>query len=180
MLFAVVLGLGYRELTLAKILDALAETIRSTASIMLIIGAVSSMAWVFVVEKVPQNLLNLMLEHIDNKYVFLLLVNLFLVVVGMFVEGNAAAVMLIPMLVPIARAYHIDLIHFGMIWVFNMSIGAITPPMGTLMYVTCGVTGCRIKSFIKEAVPYLIMLFAVLMLVTYVPAISLWLVNLMW
>ena len=179
-LFAVVLGLGYRELTLAKILDALAETIRSTASIMLIIGAVSSMAWVFVVEKVPQNLLNLMLEHIDNKYVFLLLVNLFLVVVGMFVEGNAAAVMLIPMLVPIARAYHIDLIHFGMIWVFNMSIGAITPPMGTLMYVTCGVPGCRIKSFIKEAVPYLIMLFAVLMLVTYVPAISLWLVNLMW
>lgn len=179
-LFALILGLAYRELTVKKILDALAETIRSTASIMLIIGAVSSMAWVFVVEKVPQNLLNLMISHIENKYVFLLLVNLFLIVVGMFVEGNAAAVMLIPMLVPIAEAYHIDLVHFGMIWVFNMSIGAITPPMGTLMYVTCGVTGCRIKSFIKEAVPYLIMLFVVLMLVTYVPAISLWLVRLMW
>lgn len=179
-LFALILGLVYRELTVKKILDALAETIRSTASIMLIIGAVSSMAWVFVVEKVPQNLLNLMVTYIDNKYVFLLLVNLFLILVGMFVEGNAAAVMLIPMLVPIAEAYHIDLVHFGMIWVFNMSIGAITPPMGTLMYVTCGVTGCRIKSFIKEAIPYLIMLFVVLMLVTYVPAISLWLVRLMW
>ena len=175
-LFAVVLGLGYRELTLAKILDALAETIRSTASIMLIIGAVSSLAWVFVVEKVPQNLLNLMLEHIDNKYVFLLLVNLFLVVVGMFVEGNAAAVMLIPMLVPIARAYHIDLIHFGMIWVFNMSIGAITPPMGTLMYVTCGITGCKTRDFLKEAVPYFILFLTELFLITFIPWLTTWII----
>lgn len=98
----------------------------------------------------------------------------------MFVEGNAAAVMLIPILAPIARAYNIDMVQFGMIWVFNMSIGGITPPMGTLMYVTCGVTGCKIKSFIKEAIPYLIMLFVQLMLVTYVPAISTWLCNLLW
>ena len=179
-IFALILGLAYKELNAKKIFSAIKETIRSTASIMMIIGAVSSVAWVFTIEKIPQTLLNVIVTNIDSKFLFLLLVNLFLIVVGMFVEGNAAAVMLIPMLTPIAAAYHIDPIQFGMIWVFNMSIGGITPPMGTLMYVTCGVTGCKIKSFIKEAVPYLIMLFALLMLITYVPPISTWLVDILW
>ena len=103
-----------------------------------------------------------------------------LLLVGMFVEGNAAAVMLIPILAPIAQAYDIDLIQFGMIWVFNMSIGGITPPMGTLIYVTCGVTGCSIKGFVREAIPFFIMLLICLLLITFVPGISLGLVNLMW
>ena len=179
-IFAMILGLAYRELTVRRLIEALEETVRQTASIMMIIGAVSSIAWVFTIEKIPQRLLTLMVDNIDSKFFFLLLVNLFLILVGMFVDGNAAAVMLIPILAPIARAYNIDMVQFGMIWVFNMSIGGITPPMGTLMYVTCGVTGCKIKSFIKEAIPYLIMLFVQLMLVTYVPAISTWLCNLLW
>lgn len=144
-IFSVVLGIIYKELNLKKILQAMVETVSTTASIMLIIGAVSSIAWVFTKEKIPQTLLSVIVSHIDSKFVFLLLVNLFLIIVGMFVEGNAAAVMLIPMLAPIAAAYGMDLIQFGMIWVFNMSIGGITPPMGTLMYVTCGVTGCQDK-----------------------------------
>lgn len=178
--FSVILGLCYKELNWKKLMDAFKETVRSTASIMMIIGAVSSVAWVFTVERVPQRLLEFMVNNIESKYVFLLLVNIFLIVVGMFVEGNAAACMLIPILVPIAKAYGIDPIHFGMIWVFNMSIGGITPPMGTLMYVTCGVTGCKIKAFIKEAVPYLIMLGIILLMVTYIPGISTWLVNILW
>ena len=179
-IFSIILGLFYRELNWKKFMAAFKETVRSTASIMLIIGAVSSVAWVFTIERVPQRLLQLMVNNIGSKYVFLLLVNLFLLLVGMFVEGNAAACMLIPILAPIASAYNIDLIHFGMIWVFNMSIGGITPPMGTLMYVTCGVTGCRIKDFIKESIPYLVMLFICLMLVTYIPQLSTWLVKLIW
>ena len=179
-IFSIVLGLCYRELNWKKLLEAFKETVRSTASIMVIIGAVSSVAWVFTVERVPQRLLELMVNNIESKYVFLFIVNIFLIIVGMFVEGNAAACMLIPILAPIASAYDIDLIHFGMIWVFNMSIGGITPPMGTLMYVTCGVTGCRIKTFIIEAIPYLIMLFICLMIITYVPWLSTWLVNLLW
>ena len=178
--FSVILGLCYKELNWKKLMDAFKETVRSTASIMMIIGAVSSVAWVFTVERVPQRLLEFMVNNIESKYVFLLLVNIFLIVVGMFVEGNAAACMLIPILVPIAKAYGIDPIHFGMIWVFNMSIGGITPPMGTLMYVTCGVTGCKIKAFITEAVPYLIMLGIILLMVTYIPGISTWLVNILW
>ncbi len=179
-IFSVVLGIIYKELNLKKILQAMVETVSTTASIMLIIGAVSSIAWVFTKEKIPQTLLSVIVSHIDSKFVFLLLVNLFLIIVGMFVEGNAAAVMLIPMLAPISAAYGMDLIQFGMIWVFNMSIGGITPPMGTLMYVTCGVTGCKIKDFLREAVPYFIMLFICLMLITYVPQISLWLLDMIW
>lgn len=179
-IFSVVLGIIYKELNLKKILQAMVETVSTTASIMLIIGAVSSIAWVFTKEKIPQTLLSVIVSHIDSKFVFLLLVNLFLIIVGMYVEGNAAAVMLIPMLAPIAAAYGMDLIQFGMIWVFNMSIGGITPPMGTLMYVTCGVTGCKIKDFLREAVPYFIMLFICLMLITYVPQISLWLLDMIW
>ena len=179
-IFSVVLGIIYKELNLKKILQAMVETVSTTASIMLIIGAVSSIAWVFTKEKIPQTLLSVIVSHIDSKFVFLLLVNLFLIIVGMFVEGNAAAVMLIPMQAPIAAAYGMDLIQFGMIWVFNMSIGGITPPMGTLMYVTCGVTGCKIKDFLREAVPYFIMLFICLMLITYVPQISLWLLDMIW
>lgn len=178
--YSLVLGFAYRELTVKKVFQAFQETLRTTASIMLIIGAVSSIAWVFTNEKIPQTLLNFMVNNINNKYVFLILVNIFLLLVGMFVEGNAAAVMLIPILAPIALAYDINLIHFGMIWVFNMSIGGITPPMGTLIYVTCGVTGCTIKGFIKEAVPFFIMLLVCLLLITFVPGISLGLVNLMW
>lgn len=178
--YAVILGLVYRELNLKKIIEAFKETLLTTSSIMLIIGAVSSIAWVFTKERIPQALLQLVVNNIDNKYIFLLLVNIFLILVGMFVEGNAAAVMLIPILAPIASSYGINLIHFGMIWVFNMSIGNITPPMGTLMYVTCGVTKCSIRGFLKEAVPYFIMLFILLILITYIPGISLGLVNLLW
>lgn len=179
-LFTVVLGFIYRELSLRKIIDACKETLLTTSSIMLIIGAVSALAWVFTKEMIPQTLLHTIVSTIDNKYVFLILVNIFLLLVGMFVEGNAAAVMLIPILAPIASAYDISLIHFGMIWVFNMSIGNISPPMGTLIYVTCGVTKCSIKGFLKESVPYFIMLLICLLLITYIPGISLGLVNLLW
>jgi tripartite ATP-independent transporter DctM subunit len=179
-IYAVILGFVYRELNFKKIFMALKETLLTTSSIMLIIGAVSAIAWVFTKERIPQTLLQFIVTNIDNKYIFLFLVNIFLIVVGMFVEGNAAAVMLIPILAPIASAYDISLIHFGMIWVFNMSIGNITPPMGTLMYVTCGVTNCNIKGFLREAVPYFILLVICLILITYVPGISLGLVNLLW
>ena len=178
--YSLLLGTFYRELTVKKVIQAFRETLLTTGSIMLIIGSVSSIAWVFTNEKIPQTLLNFMVSHIDNKYVFLILVNISLLLVGMFVEGNAAAVMLIPILAPIAQAYNIDLIQFGMIWVFNMSIGGITPPMGTLIYVTCGVTGCSIKGFVREAIPFFVMLLICLLLITFVPGISLGLVNLMW
>ena len=87
----------------------------------------------------------------------------------MLMEGASATIILSPLLAPVAMMYGIDLIHFGMIIIFNMSIGGISPPIGTLMFVTCGVTGCSIKDFLKESVPYFIYLLVLLVLISYVP-----------
>lgn len=178
--FAVILGLAYKELTWKRFIDALKETVQTTGGIMIIVGAVSSLSYVFTVEKLPQTLLAFMVDSINNKWIFLLVVNIFLLFVGMFMEGNAAAVMLIPMLAPIVREYGIDIVQFGVIWSFNISMGGITPPVGSIMYVVCGATGCKIKDFVRESIPYLVMLFGILMLLTYWPQLSLWLVNLVW
>ena len=119
-----------------------------------------------------------MVEVISNKYVFLIIVNIFLLIVGMFIEGNASMIILVPLLAPVAAAYGINEIQFAMIYIFNNAIGAISPPMGTLMFVTCGITKCKTKDFIKEALPFYLLLLANLLLLTYVPIFSTGLVNL--
>jgi TRAP-type C4-dicarboxylate transport system permease large subunit len=118
--------------------------------------------------------------NISNKYVFLLILNVFLLFVGMFVEGNASMIVLVPLFVPIARAFGINDIQFAMIFIFNMAVGCISPPMGTLMFVTCAITKCKLSSFVKEAVPFYFLLLACLMLLTFVPFFSTALVNLVW
>lgn len=168
-LYAMILGMIYHELTWKSIIAGLKETITTTASIMIIIAAASSLAWILTREQIPQLLTSLIITLIHNKYVFLLAVNIFLLFVGMFIEGTAATIVLVPLLVPVARAYGINDIQFGLTVIFNMSVGCITPPMGTLMFVTCGITKCMIKEFIKEALPYYALLITCLMLITYIP-----------
>lgn len=178
--YAMILGLVYRELKLKDLIAGLKETILTTSSIMLIVGAASAFAWVLTKEQVPQTLTNFMIENIHNKYVFLLVVNVFLLIVGMFIEGNAALIVLVPLLHPIAVAYGIDPIQFSMIFIFNITLGAVTPPMGMLMFVTCGITGCEIRDYLKESVPFYVMLFICLMLLTFIPAFTTGIVNLIW
>ena len=120
-------------------------------------------------EQILQALANVMLQYIDNKYVFLLVVNIFLLLVGAVMSGTAAVIILVPILAPIAQAYGINLVHFGMIITYNMAIGGITPPYGITMYVTIGVTGCKMKDFIKECIPWFIYMFVFLVILTYLP-----------
>ena len=136
---------------------------------MLIVSAAAVFSWILTKERIPQQLTEWMMTAIHSKYVFLIVVNIFLIIVGMFIEGNASMIILVPLLAPIAASYGIDEIQFAMVYIFNNAIGAFSPPMGTLMFVTCGITGCKTKSFIKEAVPYYILLAVVLLLLTYVP-----------
>ncbi|MBE6906861.1 MAG: TRAP transporter large permease [Ruminococcaceae bacterium] len=178
--YALLLGLLYRELNWGSFWQGIKETIITTASIMLIVGAASSFAWVLTRERIPQRLTELIVQVITNKYLFLMVVNLFLLIVGMFIEGNAAMIVLVPLLAPIAAAYGIDEIQFAMVFIFNMAIGSLSPPMGTLMFVTCGVTKCKIKDFIREAVPFYIMLFICLMILTFIPFMSTGLVSLVY
>lgn len=177
-IYALVLGLFYKELKIKDMIVGLKETVTTTASIMLIVGAAGVFSWILTKERIPQQLTEWMVTVIDNKYVFLILINIFLLIVGMFIEGNASMIILVPLLAPVAAAYGINEIHFAMIYIFNNAIGAISPPMGTLMFVTCGITKCKTKAFIKEALPFYGLLVLNLLLITYVPAFSTFIVDL--
>ncbi len=166
-IYALLLGLVYREMKLDSIVTGLKESVATTASIMLIVSAASVFSWVLTKEQIPQQLTNWMMTVITNKYVFLIVVNIFLLIVGMFIEGNASMIILVPLLAPIAANYGIDEIQFAMIYIFNNAIGALSPPMGTLMFVTCSITKCKTAPFIKEAVPFYILLLINLMLLTW-------------
>ena len=178
--YSIILGFVYRELTWETFKAGFKEAVLSTSSIMLIIGAASALSWVLSKEQVPQKLTSLMMGAIDNKYVFLLVINVFLLILGMFLEGNAIMIILVPLLYPIAMQYGIDPVNFAMAFIFNVSIGAMSPPMGTLMFVTCSVTKCPLKDFIKESIPFYAVLIFELLLLTYVPIFTTGIVNLVY
>ena len=178
--YSLVLGLIYREMKLKDIVTGLKETVATTASIMIIVAGASAFAWILTRERIPQQFTQIVLGAIGNKNVFLIVTIFFLIIVGMFIEGNAALIVLVPLLHPVAVAYGIDPIHFAMVYIFTMAIGGVTPPMGTLIFVTCGVTKCKIKDFIKEAIPFYIVLFICMLLVAFFPFISTGLVNLIY
>lgn len=177
-IYAMILGILYHEMHAKDMLQGLKETAASTASIMLIVSAASVFSWILTKERIPQMLTEWMLANIHSKYVFLIVVNIFLLIVGMFIEGNASMIILVPLLAPIAAAYGINEIQFAMIYIFNNAIGALSPPMGTLMFVTCSITKCKTATFIKEAVPFYILLVINLMLLTWFEPFTTFLVNL--
>lgn len=177
-LYALFLGILYREMHVKDMVNGLKETVASTASIMLIVSAASVFSWILTKERIPQMLTEWMLVNIHSKFVFLIVVNIFLLIVGMFIEGNASMIILVPLLAPIAAAYGINEIQFAMIYIFNNAIGALSPPMGTLMFVTCSITKCKTAAFIKEAVPFYILLVVNLLLLTWFEPFTTFLVNL--
>ncbi len=177
-IYALILGLFYKELRLKDLMKGSKETIGTATSIMLIVAAASTLSWILTKERIPQNLTAWLVNTIENKYMFLFVVNIFLLIVGMFIEGNASMIVLAPLLAPVAIAYGIDPIHFGMIYVFNSAIGAFSPPMGTLMFVTTGITKCSTKDFMREAIPFYILFAIDLILLTYFPIFSTFLVEL--
>ena len=179
-IYAVALGLCYRELGFGDVVNCLRETAVATASIMFIVGGASVFVWILTRERIPQNFTAFLVENIDSRYMFLLAVNLFLIFVGMFIEGNAALIVLVPLLAPAAAAFGIDEIQFAIIVIFNMSVGCVTPPMGTLMFVTCGITECSFRDFVREARPFYALLIACLALLTLLPAFSVGFADLFW
>lgn len=178
--YSLMLGLCYREMKFADFIKGCKETVTTTSSIMMIVAAASCFSWILTKEQVPQSFANWMVNTISNKYVFLFSVNIFLIIVGMFIEGNASMIVLGPLLHPVAVAYGIDPVHFAMVYIFNCTIGAFTPPMGTLIFVTCGITKCPTKDFIKESIPFYILFAIDIILLTYFPPLSTFLVKLIY
>jgi tripartite ATP-independent transporter DctM subunit len=169
----------YRELTLKTIGECLVRTARTTAVIMLVIGGAQAVSWLLAYQGIPQAIADWMLATTRNPWVFLLLVNVFLLLVGTFLENGPALVMLAPVLYPIAAKLGIDPYHFSMIVSLNLVIGLITPPVAICLSISALIARIPARQVTAEAMPFFWAAVGVLMLVTFVPQLSLFLPNLL-
>ncbi|WP_380056158.1 TRAP transporter large permease [Falsihalocynthiibacter sp. SS001] len=177
-LFAIIVGIVQRELRLSHIRPILEQTMQATAVILFVICAANAFGFYMTWERIPAMVAQTMLTLTKNPYLLLLLINFLLILAGMFIEGSAALILLTPILAPVVTQVGVDPVHFGIVMVLNLTIAGVTPPLGTLMFTTCSITGVPISKFIKASVPFYIVLFGMLLLLTFVPQISLWLPNL--
>jgi tripartite ATP-independent transporter DctM subunit len=176
--FAFVLGrFVYRELTLASFWETVWESGRQTVQVMLIIAMAAPFGWVLIQQQVPNALLQSLLSLSSNPWVILLIVNLVLLILGMFLEAIAILIIAYPILAPVMAAIGVDPVHFGVIMVLNLMIGLVTPPVGLCLYVVSGIAKVPIADVVRELAPYLLALLGVLLIVTYVPSVSTWLPN---
>ncbi len=174
--YALFLGLViYREMKVSHLISALVETVHTAASILIIIAAGSAFAWVLTLEQVPQKMTVFMAQYITSPTVFFLVVLVFLLFIGMFVEGNVTIIILTPLFIPMLQQYGIDPVHFGIFFIVCMSIGTLTPPLGTIMFTTCSITGTKIEEFIVAIIPFLLVLIVAALLIAFIPSISMFL-----
>jgi tripartite ATP-independent transporter DctM subunit len=151
------------------------DTASITAQIMLIIGASSLLSWILAREQVPQAVASLLLGFTDNPMVFILVVNVFLIVLGMLLEPTSALLIITPILLPVATAFGIDPLQFGSIVIFNLMIGLLTPPMGGVAFVLSSVTAIPVERVFRGAAYFLPTLLLVLLAISFIPALTLWL-----
>jgi len=169
----------YKELEVAHIKSILLDTIYGTGTVVLIIVSASVFGYYLNWERIPQELTATLLEFTSNKYVMLAVINVFLLIIGMFLEGGAALIIIAPLLVPVVIELGIDPIHFGMIMIVNIMIGGVTPPFGSMMFTTCSVTKVPVGDFMREIWPFIIALLIALLIVTYAPGLVMFLPGLM-
>lgn len=169
----------YKELKPSDFINIFKETIYGTGSVVLIIVAANVFGYYLSWEQIPQKLTTLLLGITSNKYIMLMICNIILLILGMFIEGGAAMVITAPLLVPLVTQLGVDPLHFGLVVIVNIMVGGITPPFGSMMFTVCGITGCSIQEFIKEVWPFILAILIVLIIITYFPAIVLFLPNLL-
>ena len=166
-------ALLYRKLTPANLLEAIRESVLDTVLIVVIIATAAPFAWVLAYEQVPQRIAQSIGGLVENPVLLMLVLNLFLLAVGLFMEMIASLVILVPILVPLVVAAGIDPIHFGIIIILNMVIGALTPPLGVLVFTTARVGGADQAATFRAVLPFTFVLIGVLLLISYIPALSL-------
>ena len=176
--YATILSIAYKEMTVSSFIKACVETLQSTASVLFIVASAAIFAWVLTVEQLPQQVSSLMLNISDNPAVLLILANVILLIAGMLLESTAAIMILTPILLPPLVAAGVNPVHFGLVMVFNLMIGMITPPVGMSVYMVSPIVGLPVGKIFKASLPYLVSLVAALIILTYIPQISLWLPTL--
>ena len=174
--WALFLGLvRYRTMTLRSVVRASVDTIETTASVLFIVTAAAIFAWLLTSMQVAQTLTGLFLGVTQTKWVFLLMVNLLILLIGCFIDTIAAITIMVPILMPIAAKFGVDPVHFGLIIVLNLMIGLLTPPLGLVLFVLARISGLSVERTTAAVSPWLVPLLAALAVITYVPEVTLWL-----
>jgi C4-dicarboxylate transporter DctM subunit len=145
----------------------------------LMLGVFNILSWILAIEQIPQAITAFFLEMTDNWIIVLLVINAVLLLCGMFMEPVPIIVLLAPMLMPVIAKYGIDPVHFGLVFVLNILIGVVHPPIGTNMFITCSIARCSVGEFTREALPFIAALVLLLLFVTYVPEVTLFLPKLL-
>jgi TRAP-type C4-dicarboxylate transport system permease large subunit len=175
-LWSLFLGLvRYRTMTLKTLAKASFDTIETTASVLFIVTAASIFAWLLTVSQAAQLFSDFMFGLTDNWWTFLIIVNILLLVVGAFLDTIAAISILVPILMPVAARYGIDPVHLGLIITLNLMIGLLTPPVGMVLFVLSRISKLSVEKTTLAILPWMIPLFIALGLITFIPAITLWL-----
>lgn len=178
-LYCLILSVIYRNLTLKGFVKILLDSAKTSGIILFLISASSAMSFVMAYAGIPSAISNALMAISDNKYVIFLLMNIILMVVGMFMDITPAILIFTPIFLPIAQSLGMSDIQFGVMLIFNMCLGNITPPVGSVLFVGCGIGGVSIEKVTPKLIPYFAVLFALLLLATYVPALSLGIPSLM-
>lgn len=174
-LYMLMLAFSYRTVTFRDLAIIFRDTAVITAQIMIIIGASTLLSWILAREQVPQHVAEALLGITDNPAIFLLIINLLLIFLGMILEPTSALLIITPILLPVAIQFGIDPVQFGSIVIFNLMIGLLTPPMGGVCFVLSSVTGIPVEKVFKGAAFYLPAMLLVLLMITYIPFLTLWL-----
>lgn len=169
---------AYRTMGFREFVETCKSAVRTTAMVLLVIGCAASFGWLLAYLRIPAQLVETLKHISDNPLVILLLINLLLLMLGTFMDMSPLIVITTPIFLPVATAFGVDPIHFGVILILNLGIGLCTPPVGTVLFVGCAVGKIPVWEVIRTIWPFYGAAFAVLMLVTYVPFLSLWLPSL--
>lgn len=178
-LYSLFLGVVvYREIPMSKLYLIFLESGKQSAMILVILTTASLFAWTITLQQVPAQFTALLAAVTDNKYVVLLIINLFLLVVGCFLDITSAMIITIPIFIPVIRHYGIDPVHFGVVMTLNLMLGGLTPPFAMLSFIVARMANISFESMVKATLPFFIPLLAVLLIVTYIPEVVMFLPNL--
>ncbi|WP_258105623.1 TRAP transporter large permease [Marinoscillum sp. MHG1-6] len=174
-LYTLVLAFIYKEVRIADLPRILLSTVNTTSIVMLLIGTSMGMSWVMSYENIPQEVSRVLITLTDNPLVILLIINMLLLFVGIFMDMTPAVLIFTPIFLPVVTEIGMDPIHFGIVMVMNLCIGLCTPPVGSVLFIGCGVANISIQKVIKPLLPMFIAMFLVLMIVTFWPTLTMWL-----
>lgn len=178
--YSVVVGkFVYNELTIKDAWETLVESAKSTGQVLMVVAFASLFTWVITINNIPQEIGEILSDVADNKYILLMIINIILLIAGTFIDTTSAIVIFTPLFLPLVQTFDINLIHFGLVMAVNLTIGMCTPPLGVCLFVSGSIARVSLKEQFRDLMPMIGTLIIVLLLVTYIPDITLLLVGLL-